>query len=84
MKSVTVRFADDTSQEFTVDTAETTNEALRLYGAAPKLEQDIDESPLEYLDRVSSSRPLLGQFRLRGEGSITGWWFSEAETAEIP
>ena len=65
-----------------MDTAEATNEALRLYGAPPKLEQDIDESPLEYLDRVSNSRPLLGQFRLRGEGAISGWWFSDSESLE--
>jgi hypothetical protein len=65
MRQVTVRFADDTSQVFEVDTAEASNETLRLYDEGGPEDGDL------------GGPPLLGQFRLRGEGAISGWWFND-------
>ena len=73
-----VRFtAAEPPQAFTCDSAEASSDFLRLYGETARVTgaDNPDSEP---------TAPLLAQFRLKGEGAITGWWWEETTNQSPP
>ena len=62
MKQLTVVYANGAQAEFWCASAEPSSDFLRLYG-----EPDPDNP---------AAPTIVGQFRLKGDGAIVGWYFS--------
>lgn len=80
MRSLTVILADGQRQQLECATVEATNETLRLFGE-PKRMGEINGVPVVVdTENGEPTGEFLGQFRLKGESCLQGWYWSEASS----
>ena len=85
MKQLTVVYESGHQDKLWCSSAETSSDFLRLYGEpdAPADPSSLVSTRDFYEQDRSTDPPLLGQFRLKGDGAITGWYFADVVT-EMP